>query len=182
MNLRPATPADLALLRHWDRKPHVVAATGDDGPMDWQAELPRNPDWRDLLIAEIDGRPVGLIQIIDPAREETHYWGEVEADLRAIDIWIGEEADLGRGYGTEMMRLGLDRCFADTAVKGVLVDPLAANIRARRFYERLGFCAVERRLFGSDDCIVYRLEREVWRAKLNPRPCLPPTSSPISFR
>jgi RimJ/RimL family protein N-acetyltransferase len=54
--------------------------------------------------------------------------------MRAIDIWIGEESDLGRGYGTEMMRLALDRCFADQAVKAVLLDPLTRNTRAHRFY------------------------------------------------
>jgi aminoglycoside 6'-N-acetyltransferase len=163
MQLRPAIPADLSLLRHWDRQDHVVAASGNDGWFEWEAELPRDPDWRELLIAEIDGRPVGMIQIIDPAEEETHYWGDVEKDLRAIDIWIGEEADLGKGYGTQMMRLALQRCFANPLVKAVLIDPLATNTRAHRFYERLGFRPVGRRMFGNDDCLVYRLKREAWR-------------------
>jgi aminoglycoside 6'-N-acetyltransferase len=163
MRLRSATTADLTLLRYWDRKPHVIAATGNDEPADWEAELPRRRDWQELLIAEARGRPVGLIQIIDPAREESHYWGDVEENFRAIDIWIGEESDLGRGYGSEMMRLALERCFADEAIKAVLVDPLASNRRAHRFYERLGFRRVERRVFGSDDCLVYRLERDAWR-------------------
>lgn len=162
MRLRPATSSDLALLAFWDRQPHVIAARGDDGSFDWRSELPRTPDWRELLIAGLDGRPVGFIQIIDPAREETHYWGNVEPDLRAIDIWIGEEADLGRGYGTQMMRLALDRCFADPAVPAVLIDPLAGNTRARRFYERLGFRCIARRMFGRDDCLVLRLERAEW--------------------
>jgi aminoglycoside 6'-N-acetyltransferase len=164
MQLRPAIPADLSLLRHWDRQDHVVAASGNDGWFDWEAELPRDPDWRELLIAEVEGRPVGMIQIIDPAEEETHYWGDVEKDLRAIDIWIGEEADLGKGYGTQMMRLALQRCFANPQVKAVLIDPLATNTRAHRFYERLGFRPVGRRMFGNDDCLVYRLEREAWRS------------------
>lgn len=64
-----------------------------------------------------------------------------------------------------MMRLALDRCFADAAVKAVLVDPLAANTGSHRFYERLGFAAVERRLFGADDCLVYRLDRDRWRSR-----------------
>jgi aminoglycoside 6'-N-acetyltransferase len=162
MQLRPATPTDLAVLRHWDAKSHVIAATGDDGAFDWEAELPRNPNWRELLIAEIDGRPIGMIQIIDPAQEETHYWGNIEENLRAIDIWIGEESDLGKGYGTGMMQLALERCFAVATVKAVLVDPLASNKRAHRFYERLGFRPLERRIFGTDDCIVYRLERRNW--------------------
>ena len=41
----------------------------------------------------------------------------------------------------------------------ILIDPLASNTAAHRFYERLGFRYVERRQFGEDDCIVYRLER-----------------------
>jgi aminoglycoside 6'-N-acetyltransferase len=94
---------------------------------------------------------------------ETHYWGDIEPNLRALDIWIGEEADLGRGYGTAIMRLALWRCFADPVV-AVLLDPLVANEGAQRFYERLGFRRVERRMFGNDDCYVYRLERTAWRA------------------
>jgi aminoglycoside 6'-N-acetyltransferase len=169
MRLRPADPTDVALLRYWDAKPHVASASGADGGFDWESELSRSPDWRELLIAESDGRPIGFIQIIDPAREETNYWGEAEADLRAIDIWIGEEADLGRGYGTVMMRLALKRCFADPAVKAILLDPLASNTRAHRFYERFGFKPVGRRRFGGDDCIVYLLERQAWHSAVGCR-------------
>lgn len=163
MDLRAAALSDLALLRYWDTKPHVIAASGDDGEIDWKTELPRAVDWREFLIAEVGGRPIGMLQVIDPAREETHYWGNAEPDLRAIDIWIGEETDLGRGWGTEMMRLALSRCFSDTRVNAVLIDPLAANTRAHRFYERLGFVSVGPRKFGDDDCLVYRLDREDWR-------------------
>jgi aminoglycoside 6'-N-acetyltransferase len=163
MKLRRAAPSDAGLLRHWDTKAHVIAATGNDDDIDWETELSRRTNWGEWVIAEIDGRPIGAMQIIDPAREETHYWGDVETDLRAIDIWIGEEADLGRGYGTQMMRLALDRCFGEAAVKAVLIDPLVSNTRAHRFYERLGFRKIMRRTFGDDDCFVYRLERPAWR-------------------
>lgn len=107
MILRRAEPSDLARLRRWDTKPHMAAAPGDDGAFDWEAELGRNPDWRELLTAEVAGRPVGVMQIVDPAREEARYWGEVEAELRAIDIWTDEEANLGRGRGTRMMELAI---------------------------------------------------------------------------
>jgi aminoglycoside 6'-N-acetyltransferase len=166
LSVRSATPADLSLLRAWDRQPHVIAATGADGDFGWEVELPRNVPWRELLIAEDAGRPIGMLQIIDPAEEETHYWGEIAPNLRAIDIWIGEEGDLGRGYGTQMMRLALTRCFTDPAVTAVLVDPLAANVRALPFYERLGFRRVERRMFGEDDCLVLRLVRADWEPAL----------------
>jgi aminoglycoside 6'-N-acetyltransferase len=102
------------------------------------------------------------MQIIDPAREDSHYWGDVAEDIRAIDIWIGEETDLGKGYGTKMMQLAISRCFADSSVTAILIDPLASNTRAHRFYERLGFQFLEHRRFGEDECFVYRLSRENW--------------------
>jgi aminoglycoside 6'-N-acetyltransferase len=156
--LRTATPADAPLLRRWDEAPHVLASDPNDD-WGWETELARSPAWREQLVAEVDGRPVGFVQIIDPAREDSHYWGEVGENLRAIDIWIGAEGDLGKGYGTRMMELALERCFADPAVSAVLIDPLASNTDAHRFYERLGFRFVERRRFGQDDCFVYRLDR-----------------------
>jgi aminoglycoside 6'-N-acetyltransferase len=162
MQLRPATPADLPLLQKWDEAPHVVASDPNDD-WGWELELERAPPWREQLIAELDGRPIGYVEIIDPAEEECHYWGDVPPNLRAVDIWIGEEADLGRGYGTTIMRLALARCFADEVVTAVLIDPLASNVRAHRFYERLGFRYVERRQFGLDDCFVYKLDRAHYR-------------------
>jgi aminoglycoside 6'-N-acetyltransferase len=172
MNLRSATPADLDLLRHWDEQPHVTASDPNDD-WGWEVELERTPEWREQLIAEMDGRPIGFIQIIDPAREDSHYWGDVASDLRAIDIWIGEETDLGKGYGTKMMELAMARCFADLAVTAILIDPLANNTRAHRFYERLGFQFVERRQFGDDDCFVYRLNRVDWPRESEIAPQLP---------
>lgn len=161
INLRSATLADLALLQHWDEQPHVVASDPNDD-WNWEIELNRTPNWREQLIGQIEGRPIGFIQIIDPACEESHYWGDIASNFRAIDIWIGEEKDLGKGYGTDMMQLALTRCFANSAVTAVLIDPLASNTHAHRFYERLGFQFVERRWFGNDECLVYQLERAVW--------------------
>jgi aminoglycoside 6'-N-acetyltransferase len=159
VKLRPATPGDLERLQYWDRQPHIIAAKGNDD-WQWQKELGRHPDWREQLIAEVGGRPIGFIEIIDPSREDCHYWGGcIEEDHRAIDIWIGERDAVGRGYGTQMMRQAIERCFADPTVQAILVDPLAGNEGAHRFYERLGFEYVVHRSFGDDHCYVYRLSR-----------------------
>lgn len=162
LTLRRATPEDVPILQHWDEQPHVVAADPNDY-WAWETELQQSVDWREQLVAETNNRSIGFIQIIDPAREETQYWGGMDEGYRAIDIWIGEESDLGRGYGTQMMRPALNRCFAEPEVKSVLIDPLESNTKARRFYERLGFQFVEKRRFGEDDCLVYRLDREEWK-------------------
>lgn len=161
--LRPATAADVALLRRWDDAPHVAASDPTDD-WQWESELGRDVPWRAQLIAEVDGAPIGYLEIIDPARDDERYWGDCGPGLRAIDIWIGEEADLGRGIGTQMMRQVLDASFAAPLVTAVLIDPLAANVRAQAFYARLGFAVVGPRRFGTDDCLVMRLERKAWRA------------------
>ena len=56
----------------------------------------------------------------------------------------------------------------DAGVHAVVIDPLASNARAHAFYRRLGFVPEERRRFGddADDCLVHRLRREDWRARL----------------
>jgi aminoglycoside 6'-N-acetyltransferase len=138
-------------------------ASDQNDDWQWEVELNRTPDWREQLIVELDGRPMGFMQIIDPAREETHYWGEVPANLRAIDIWIGEEENLGKGYGTVMMTLALKRCFQDERISAVWIDPLETNVKAHRFYERYGFKFLAKRGFGGDDCFVYRLNRDGWK-------------------
>lgn len=160
--LRPATIKDLPLLLYWDEQPHIIASNPNDS-WDWEPELKQDVDWQEMFIAELDRRPIGFLQIIDPAREKTHYWGKIKEHCRAIDIWIGEEKDLGKGYGTEMMTLAIDHCFTDPNVHTIWIDPLESNKDAVRFYERIGFEFVERRRFGEDDCLVYQLKRENWK-------------------
>ena len=63
-----------------------------------------------------------------------------------------------------MMRLALEECFADPRVTGIVIDPLASNERAHRFYRRMGFRAIGRRSFGRDDCLVHELTRGEWLA------------------
>lgn len=139
-----------------------MIASDPDDDWDWEHELAYEPVWREQLMAELDGRPIGFLQIIDPLEEETHYWGEVSKNLRAIDIWIGEAGDLGKGYGTQMMRMAIDRCFQVPQVSAIIIDPLATNVRAHKFYERIGFQFVEERSFDEELCFIYKLRRENW--------------------
>lgn len=164
IELRHASIDDLSLLMFWDAQPHLIAAD-PNSDWNWKEELAQTPPWREQLIAELEKEPIGFVQIIDPAEEETHYWGQVEKNLRAIDIWIGLEKNLRKGYGTIMMSLALKRCFANPNVTAVLIDPLDNNIRAHRFYEYMGFVFLEQRSFDEDDCFVYRLLRSDWEKK-----------------
>ncbi len=137
-----------------------MIASDPDSEWDWESDLSESHGWREQLIAEVDGVSIGFVQIIDPALEESHYWGDVPHHLRAIDIWIGEADYLNRGFGTQMMKLALCKCFSAMDVTAVLIDPLTSNTRAHRFYQRLGFEFLEERTFGGDECFVYQITRE----------------------
>ncbi len=164
IRLRHTTIEDIPTLKYWDDQQHVIDSDPNDD-WNWEYEIPRTLIWREQLIAELDGRPIGFVQIINPAQEESHYWGDIAEGFRAIDIWIGLATDLGKGYGTEIMQQSLARCFSIPAVNAVLIDPLASNIRAIKFYERIGFQYLESRKFGDSDCKVYSFSRESWESK-----------------
>jgi aminoglycoside 6'-N-acetyltransferase len=164
LSYRRATAADAPLFEAWDRLPHVRAAVSADGSegfgADWPAEL--EDDCLAYVVVSDDAGPIGFLAAVDPAADP--YWGDMPPGLRALDIIIGDPARLGQGHGTAMMRWALDRCFADPSVEAVLVDPLAGNARAIRFYRRLGFADLERRRFDDgSDCLLLRLDRATWQ-------------------
>ena len=75
ISLRQATVEDVPLLKYWDTKQHVIDCD-PEGPWDWDEELKHNPAWREQFVAMKGVEPVGFIQIIDPALEESHYLGD----------------------------------------------------------------------------------------------------------
>lgn len=173
VTLRIATSAGIPTLERWDLEPHVISASSDNPDIvkafgeenDWAENIAIHQDdvW-EHWIAEVDGKPFGAMMMCDPYAEPTHYWGDVEPNLRALDTWIGDAADRGKGFGEEMMRLGIERCFARPEVTAILIDPLNSNTRAHKFYKRLGFVPVGRQVFNEeDDCLVHRLDRADWR-------------------
>lgn len=176
ITLRVATAADIPTLERWDRDPTVIASTTDNPDASvafgeensWAENIAMHQDdvW-EHWIAEVDGRPIGAMQMIDPHLEPTHYWGDVPPNLRALDIWIGEPDARGRGYGEAMMRQGIARSFARPEVTAIIIDPLNSNTRAHKFYQRVGFVPTHRQTFnnGEDDCLVHKLTRADWLAQ-----------------
>ena len=150
---------DVSLLARWDDDPDVAAALGRRGAdwYDWSAELERDVPWRELLIAEEDGRPIGFVQLIDAGKEESHYWGDVDPGTWALDIWIGSPEDRGRGLGAQAMRAAIARVFKQHGAVALVIDPKVTNRRAIAFYERLGFEHVGQCELDGDSCLVMRL-------------------------
>lgn len=168
ISYRPATRADIPVLRFWDEQPHVKASD-PDSDWNWEEEVSDDPSnepwWREQWMVEVDRQPVGFLQLMDTSETETGYWGSDPPGERAIDIWIGEADLLGQGLGTEMMTWAIMRCFEPAEVSAIAIDPLVTNTRAHRFYERFGFTFVEEQVMEGDACRIYRLSRADWESR-----------------
>src|SRR5690606_41406213 len=92
IKLRKANISDLNILKYWDEQPHVIESDPNDD-WNWENELLRNPEWREMLIAELDDKPIGFIQKIGRAscreREETAILGIPASRSDLLASWTG---------------------------------------------------------------------------------------------
>lgn len=135
---RPITAADLAIVRRWLEKPHVVQWWGD--PKEQFALVSEDLDHSsmDQFIVERAACPFAYLQCYDPAAWSNHGFGTLPAGARGIDQFIGEEDMIDRGHGSAFIRAFVDALLL-TGVSRVLTDPSPANTRAIRAYEKAGF-------------------------------------------
>lgn len=146
---RPLTRADFSLLgswladpevrRWWQHDPSPEAVERDFGPTVDRLEPGED------LVAELDGRPVGLVQ-----RARVHSYpvdramfegvaGPVHPAAVQLDYLVGAASDRGVGLGPRMLEAIVQEIFADPTVPCVLVAVVAVNRRSWRALERAGF-------------------------------------------
>ena len=162
ITLRVAKKSDLALMKRWDAYPHTPPDP-EEG-WNWEEELGAESPGRRQIVAELDGRPLGFMQLLDIALDVSGYWEHVQhpAGHASIDIWIGEVEDLNKGYGREMMRQAIELHFANPNIHTILIDPQIENEGAIRFYRRLGFQFIEEREIWDEDVLIYALTRQTY--------------------
>lgn len=140
---RPLTRTDLPLLHEWLTRPHVG---------EWWEATPSfehvletyGADLDSTVIRQmfacVDGAPVGYVQVYRVLGADPDWWTEeTDPGARGIDQFLANEAELGRGLGTAMVRALLTLIFEDPAVTKVQTDPAPHNARAIRAYEKAGF-------------------------------------------
>jgi RimJ/RimL family protein N-acetyltransferase len=165
--LRAPRPTDLEERLALGRQPEIVRMFGGDlrrpAPLAretatvWLERLSRHPQ---AWIVEVDGRLLGEVRLDNVDRH----------DRRAsLAIGLFDPAQLGRGLGSEAVRLVLAYAFTELALHRVSARVLADNARAIRCYEKCGFTVEGRErqaaLVGGewhDDLIMGVLEPD-WR-------------------
>lgn len=146
VQFRPLSPVDLAMLHDWLRRPHVAQRwdSADDYAQTERDFLPlTESDARTRgYVAWLNHEPIGFIQSYE-VKDCGEGWWEQEKDVgaRGIDQFLANEADLGKGLGTRMVRDFIDFLFQNPAVTKIQTDPAPDNVRAIRCYEKSGFVA-----------------------------------------
>lgn len=132
--LRPLRPDDAGPLEAILREPEVArwwsGSEGDPGGV--VRELYDDAEAVSFAI-EVDGEPVGVIQY---AEEESPDYRHAGIDVFLATAWHG------RGLGTEAVRVLVRHLVEDRGHHRLTIDPAAANERAIRAYQRVGFRAV----------------------------------------
>lgn len=96
-----------------------------------------------FTIETLDGKCIGSCTLYN--------W---EGDQVQLGIRVGDKDYWGKGYGTDVVRLLVDHCFAETLVRRVWLKVLPWNMRAQKCYEKCGFAECGRLLLDGYDFIV----------------------------
>jgi RimJ/RimL family protein N-acetyltransferase len=95
-------------------------------------------------MALLDGEPLGMIQtyLVADYPDYAELIDEPEG-VAGVDLFIGEEAMLGRGLGTEMIRRFTEQIvFARPETTAATADPDVRNTTSMRAFEKAGFRSV----------------------------------------
>jgi len=143
MNVRLCGPADedLSLINRWLQADHVRRYWGDPQEnIRWLREPPAPGSGRAII--EADGRKVGLALWQHPTREELDLAGlnDIPTSVIDIDIMIGECDAVGRGFGSEAIRMVAEAALADPSVPFVIGCAEMGNVASQRAFGKAGFC------------------------------------------
>jgi aminoglycoside 6'-N-acetyltransferase len=158
MTFLPLQEKHFPLLLEWLETPHVKAWWDQD--VHWTMELIEEKYGRYVkgfkrlalpngviekpmhaFIMCIDGKEVGYIQYYsayDFPRKQGDELKGLSSSLASIDVFIGEESFIGKGFGPLLMEAFLNE-HVFKHFDAVFVDPDAANLHAIRAYEKAGF-------------------------------------------
>ncbi len=135
ITFRPATLADLPMLRCWLAVPEVARWWGPEDPFDAEAlEGTRHVPH----IVSLEGRPFAYIQDYDPHGWPDHPFAHLPSGSRGIDQFIGLPEMLGQGHGPAFIRAHMATLYAGGAPV-ISTDPHPDNTRAISAYTKCGF-------------------------------------------
>jgi len=180
LTIRPLIdcPEDIASLARWLSDEQVLSCyEGRDNPHDEEKVrkvfFEELPDHEVPCLVEWEGRPIGYLQFYRLGPEALEQFGYApDSGVYGMDQFIGEPSLWNRGIGSRMLRLMLAYLFEMEGARRVVVDPIVANGRAIRAYEKTGFQKVR---FMPAYAWHEGQERDAWLMEVTPQSVRPET-------
>jgi RimJ/RimL family protein N-acetyltransferase len=148
ISFRLVTRDDYPLLLEWHQRPHVeqwwTKRTTIEEIEEHYGPTIDGTEPTDHCMALLDGEPLGMIQtyLVADYPDYAELIDEPEG-VAGVDLFIGEEAMLGRGLGTEMIRRFTEQIvFARPETTAATADPDVRNTTSMRAFEKAGFRSV----------------------------------------
>lgn len=138
MKIREFKPEDLDIFRSWLEQDHIRKYWGD--PQDWINEVSQNlnADWVKYFIVETNN-PIGFLQYYETDRAPQGDWSDEPIGTVGIDYLIGDKEYLGKGNGSEIVRLLVDLIKSKNEYDYIVADPVEDNISSVKVLEKSGF-------------------------------------------
>jgi len=92
------------------------------------------------LLVKVDGLVIGSL---------CYYLHSGRVKVVELDIWISKGEYLGKGYGTEALRLAIDFVVSHYGIKTFIIRPWAKNNNAVKAYKKCGFVEFEASRLGD---------------------------------
>ena len=139
--LRRASTGDTGAISRWLVAPHVArwsyrVLSTISGKLEAVVQDPAEH----LLIAELDGRPVGCVYLYKAAGDAR--WADVvdvSPQTRAVEFLIGETNVVNKKVGQKMLRVMIEQTFRDPDVDRIVAAPHPDNWAAIIAMKRAGF-------------------------------------------
>jgi aminoglycoside 6'-N-acetyltransferase len=128
--LRPLEEGDFGRLAEIGAEPEVARWWPDIAVAELAEKAAGEEDGTVALTVEREGRVVGMIQFHEETTPDFRHAG--------IDIFLATESH-GQGLGADAVRTLARHLFDERGHHRLTIDPAAANERAIRCYERVGF-------------------------------------------
>lgn len=135
--LRPICSDDTDNILRWRNSDHIrnnfiyqKPVTREDHERWLETRVATGEVIQFIIITEEGKHPIGSVYLRDVDRKEQR---------AEYGIFIGETEALGKGYGTEALRLMLRFAFEELHLKLLTLRVLARNVTARGVYEKAGF-------------------------------------------
>ena len=165
LRFRALEADDLRLLHEWLQRPHVQRWWTDretyEGVVGHYLPSIAGAEPTDHYLVLLDERPIGMVEtyLVSDHPEYAALVGAGEG-VAGVDLFIGEEALIGQGLGTEIIRRFVeDVVFASPETIACIAGPDARNAASIRAFEKAGFRIVKEFVEDGEPHALVRRDR-----------------------